>query len=74
MPVPNAIPLFPTYNELKNIDLLDYPQLSELLNQDESWFKQHWLWATEFLVYIGRNKSEHTFSKGCKSFTSLFSI
>ena len=63
MPKPLAVPLFPTYNELKNIDLTDYPQLSELLNQNERWFKKHWLWGQEFLVYIGRNKSEHTFSR-----------
>jgi hypothetical protein len=54
MPKPLAVPLFPTYNELKNIDLTDYPQLTDLLNQDEPWLKKHWLWGKEFLVYIGR--------------------
>lgn len=59
----NPVPLFPTYNELKNINLDDYPQLNALLAQDGNWFKKHWLWAQEFLVYVGRNKSEHTFSR-----------
>jgi len=63
MPKPLAEPLFPTYNELKNIDLSDYPQLTKLLNQEEFWFNKHWLWGKEFLLYIGRNKSEHTFSR-----------
>ena len=63
MPTPLAVPLFPTYTELKGIDLDAYPQLTDLLKQNESWFKSHWLWAKEFLVYIGRNKSEHTFSR-----------
>jgi len=63
MPQPLAVPLFPIYNELKNINLSGYPQLNDLLNQNETWFKKYWLWGQEFLVYIGRNKSEHTFSR-----------
>jgi len=63
MSVPHAVPLFPTYNELKSVDLLEYPQLQALLDTNTDWFKKHWLWAQEFLLYIGRNKSEHTFSR-----------
>jgi len=63
MPTPLAVPLFPTYNELKNVDFLEYPQLQMLLSQQPDWFNKHWFWAQEFLLYIGRNKSEHTFSR-----------
>mgnify|MGYP000329471475 CR=1 FL=1 len=63
MPEPLAEPLFPTYTELKNINLNEYPELTELLNKEPDWFKKNWAWGQEFLVYIGRNKSEHTFSR-----------
>jgi len=54
-------PLFPSYIELKEMSLTDYPQLQQLLEISPEWQKQHWDWAILFLGYIGRNKSEHTY-------------
>lgn len=57
----SARPLFPTYIELKDFVAEDYPSLTRYLEQGVSWKKQHWQWACDFLIYIGRNKSEHTY-------------
>ncbi len=54
-------PLFPTYAELKELNLSDYPQLNTFLKDKPSWMSQHWNWAKDYLLYIGRNKSEHTY-------------
>ena len=54
-------PLFPAYNELKSMSLSDYPQLDAFLNGAEAWINISWRDAKNFLVYIGRNKSDHTF-------------
>ncbi|RYZ33180.1 MAG: site-specific integrase, partial [Sphingobacteriales bacterium] len=40
-----------------------YPDLKVFLESDQSWRLQHWQWGSEFLLYIGRNKSEHTFAR-----------
>jgi len=63
MPTKQPIPLFPKYHELKQIQISDYPQVSKLLVSQPDWFLKHWEWAREFLLYIGRNKSEHTFAR-----------
>jgi site-specific recombinase XerD len=65
MKLDNPVPLYPTYDELKTIQLDDYPKLKAFLsNTDaESWRMQHWLWGLDFLNYIGRNKSEHTYNR-----------
>ena len=65
MKLPNPIPLYPTHNELKDIQLNDYPALTAFLNadHDQAWRLQHWQWGLAFLKYIGRNKSEHTYSR-----------
>ncbi|MFT6387421.1 MAG: site-specific recombinase XerD [Cellvibrionaceae bacterium] len=63
MKLPKPIPLYPTYDELKAIDLNDYPDVLALLNNGPDWYLQHWQWGLEFLKYVGRNKSEHTFSR-----------
>lgn len=55
------LPLYPTYAELKDIRLDDYPELDTFLAEGPEWRKQHWLWGADFLRYIGRNKSAHTY-------------
>jgi site-specific recombinase XerD len=65
MKLDNPVPLYPTYNELKAIQLDNYPKLKSFLSDTdaESWRMQHWLWGVDFLKYIGRNKSEHTYNR-----------
>jgi integrase len=65
MKLPKPIPLYPTYNELKNINIELYPELERFLSADEDqpWRLQHWMWGLDFLKYVGRNKSEHTFNR-----------
>lgn len=65
MKLSNPVPLYPTYDELKELQLADYPKLNTFLQDtdSESWRMQHWLWGADFLKYIGRNKSEHTYSR-----------
>lgn len=61
MAIKKPTPLFPTYTELKDLSLNDYSQLNAFLDKSPKWIKQHWSWAKEYLLYIGRNKSEHTY-------------
>lgn len=61
MTIPKAIPLFPSYQELKEFDWKNYPQLIEFFNGHPDWYRQHWNWAKDYLIYLGRNKSEHTY-------------
>ena len=63
MAIPKPTPLFPTYSELKELSLKDYAELQRFLSSGESWWMSHWTWGREFLHYIGRNKSEHTFTR-----------
>ena len=63
MAIPKPVPLYPTYNELKSLSLGDYPELGQFLESGETWWTKHWGWGQEFLNYIGRNKSEHTFTR-----------
>lgn len=53
--------LFPTYNELVELTLPDYPQLNAYLSNKPAWCMQHWQWAKDYLLYIGRNKSNNTY-------------
>ena len=62
MPALNPIALYPSYDELKNIDLTDFPSILAEISDDE-WKKDTWLWGQDFLSYIGRNKSEHTYTR-----------
>ena len=57
------IALFPNIDELRTIDLCEYPSIRQFLNEAPDWQESHWLWAKGFLVYIGTNKSPHTFSR-----------
>ncbi|MEX1669437.1 tyrosine-type recombinase/integrase [Zhongshania guokunii] len=56
-------PLYPTYAELKDFRFEEYPELKAFLESAEPWRLQHWRWGQEFLQYIGRNKSEHTYTR-----------
>ncbi|OUX86693.1 MAG: integrase [Alteromonas sp. TMED35] len=56
-------PLFPTYIELTEHESADYPQLTKFLEQSPGWVLQHWSWAKDYLLYIGRNKSQHTYTR-----------
>ncbi len=56
-------PLFPTYIELTEHESADYPQLTKFLEQSPEWVLQHWGWAKDYLLYIGRNKSQHTYTR-----------
>lgn len=63
MRTPKPFPLYPTYSELKELKLEHYPDLKAFLEAGQSWRQQHWQWASNFLQYIGRNKSEHTYAR-----------
>ena len=58
-----CFPLFPPYKEIRRICLDDYPSLSSYFDESSRWKKITWEWACEFLKYIGRNKSEHTYTR-----------
>ncbi|TQV77347.1 tyrosine-type recombinase/integrase [Aliikangiella marina] len=61
MATPKPTPLYPTYKELKEISLSDYPQLNSVFTDNPDWCAVHWQWGKSFLEYTGRNKSEHTY-------------
>jgi site-specific recombinase XerD len=61
MATPKPIPLFPPYRELKDFHWSDYPELKTQLDALPDWCLEHWNWAKDFLIYLGRNKSEHTY-------------
>jgi site-specific recombinase XerD len=63
MATPKPIPLFPIYAELKHVHLDEFPGLSQFLSDAEPWKSQTWNWGLDFLSYIGRNKSEHTYTR-----------
>ncbi|MBL4606457.1 MAG: hypothetical protein JKY01_01325, partial [Pseudomonadales bacterium] len=63
MPNSKPLPLLPAYQELKAISLNDYPDVKRFLESGPEWRFQHWQWALDFLLYVGRNKSEHTYSR-----------
>lgn len=63
MVTPKPIPLFPIYVELKHVRLDEFPELSQFLKDAETWKSQAWHWGQNFLSYIGRNKSEHTYTR-----------
>jgi site-specific recombinase XerD len=63
MAIPKPVPLYPVYNELKHISLNDYPQLQQQLEDLNDWQRLHYAWGKQYLEYIGRNKSEHTYTR-----------
>ena len=62
MKTPQPIALYPSYDELKDIAMDDFPSIKAVIN-DHEWKKTTWLWGQDFLSYIGRNKSEHTYTR-----------
>ncbi len=63
MSVPKPTPLYPIYADFKDFRFDEYPELKQFLDSGESWWIRHWHWGQEFLNYIGRNKSDHTFTR-----------
>lgn len=61
MVIPAPMPLYPVYDELKDVRLEDYPELAAFLSASGSWKTKAWTWGQDFLSYIGRNKSQHTY-------------
>jgi site-specific recombinase XerD len=57
------IALYPTYSELLELSLTDYPDINAFLKINPDWYAKHWLWGKAFLEYIGRNKSTHTYNR-----------
>lgn len=55
------VPLFPTYKNLRDFAWSDYKETYDFLLQLPDWCLQQWDWSAEYLRYLGRNKSEHTF-------------
>ena len=60
---PKPVALYPAFSELQLVDFNEYRDLKHFLDSGEPWWKTHWAWGREFLSYIGRNKSEHTFTR-----------
>ncbi|AKH69691.1 phage integrase family protein [Spongiibacter sp. IMCC21906] len=63
MAISRPVALYPTYPELKDFQARCYPEISDFLDSGESWWHVHWRWGQEFLLYTGRNKSEHTYTR-----------
>jgi site-specific recombinase XerD len=63
MVIKKPVPLYPVYNELKEILISDYPQLESHIKEMNSWQRELYGWGKKFLKYIGRNKSEHTYTR-----------
>ncbi len=61
MAISKPVPLYPGYTDLVEIDFNEYQELKVFLDAGESWWLRHWQWGQEFLRYVGRNKSEHTY-------------
>jgi len=57
------VPLYPPYFDLCEFDLEDYPELNKLFLANEPWWLEQFNWGKVFLVYVGRNKSEHTYDR-----------
>lgn len=63
MAAPKPLALYPVYQELKTVQLNEFPELTDLLSTAQPWKAKAWLWGQQFLSYIGRNKSEHTYTR-----------
>jgi len=59
--IKKPIPLYPTFENLKSMQLLEYKNIISLLK--EPWHKEHWSWGKSFLEYVGRNKSKNTYDR-----------
>jgi len=57
-------PLYPTYVELCEMSLDEYPSIENFLSsENDSYWLEHWSWGKSFLEYTGRNKSVHTYDR-----------
>jgi site-specific recombinase XerD len=57
-------PLYPTYVELCEMSLDEYPTIHHFINtNNEDHWLEHWNWGKSFLEYTGRNKSVHTYDR-----------
>ena len=63
IPQTKPIALYPAFSELKSLDFGEYIDLKQFLESGEPWWQNHWVWGREFLSYVGRNKSAHTFTR-----------
>lgn len=59
--VPAPVPLYPQSDELGAFNLADYPDLASFLKSGADWWPSHWSWGQDYLRFVGRNKSGHTF-------------
>ena len=57
------VPLYPTYIELNEFELADYPKLNDFISTMPAWSLNQWQWGKVFLEYTGRNKSVHTYDR-----------
>ncbi|CAA0089047.1 Uncharacterised protein [Zhongshania aliphaticivorans] len=53
MATPKPVPLYPTYKDLKDVRLEEFPDLKSLLTNSDQWKLKAWRWGQEFLSYIG---------------------
>lgn len=63
MSIPKPVALYPTFCEFKDFSFGEFPEIKNFLDSGDPWWMYHWTWGKEFLSYIGRNKSEHTFTR-----------
>ena len=63
MATPKPLPLYPSYAELKQVRLEEFSGLSTFLSESDKWKSRTWNWGLDFLSYIGRNKSVHTYTR-----------
>ena len=59
MPLPT--PLYPGYDELESLNLLEYPSIKKFLEDEADFSHSIWDWGKEFLIFIGKNKAKPTF-------------
>lgn len=63
MATPSPLPLYPASDALPRMRLDDYPDVHRFLQTGQPWRQSHWQWGKDFLQFIGRNKSEHTYTR-----------
>lgn len=54
-------PLYPPLSLLKDVNEKTFPDLWEILTDGPAWRHEVWLNGQQFLAYVGRTKSEHTY-------------
>jgi site-specific recombinase XerD len=61
MSIAPPFPLYPTFQELKDFNWADFSELQTALEALPEWSRIQWEWGKQFLLYLGRNKSDNTF-------------